>query len=233
MAVVFSWIRNALFPRFCASCGEEGDWLCPSCGLSDAEIEPGETVCLGCATVSRDGSLCQSCYHHFFLDGCLSGSSYHDARLREAIRQWKYEGNGEAWKWIQARLAPRIVPGLFRKVAWSVCPVPLHAARRRERGFDQAEEVAHFVVEQTGFPFVSLLDRSVWTDPQAQRSAEDRRAGDLDGAFSLVPGVSVPSAVLLCDDVVTSGATLDAAAKALKEAGVETVWAWTLARGGS
>jgi predicted amidophosphoribosyltransferase len=53
----------------------------------------------------------------------------------------------------------------------------------------------------------------------------------MDGAFAVLPGVDVPAYVLLCDDVFTSGATMDAAARALKEAGAKTVWGFVIARG--
>ena len=68
------------------------------------------------------------------------------------------------------------------------------------------------------------------TLPQAGQ--EGRRVGELDAVFDLVPGIEVPENVLLCDDVFTSGATMDACARVLKEAGAKQVWGYVLAKGG-
>jgi predicted amidophosphoribosyltransferase len=112
---------------------------------------------------------------------------------------------------------------------WVVTHVPLHQVRHRQRGFDQAEIIAREVGEIYGVPVVPLLERVRKTAPQARREA--RQVGEMDEVFTVVSGIEVPKFVLLCDDVFTSGATMDAAAKALKEAGAEMVWGFVLGKG--
>ncbi len=119
-------------------------------------------------------------------------------------------------------MAPPLAP-------WYVTGVPLHVKRARVRGFDQAKMVATWVAETYGLPHETYLRRRVHT--LAQAGQEGRCVGELDGVFDLVPGAHVPQAVLLCDDVFTSGATMDACARVFKEAGTEQVWGMVLARG--
>ena len=106
-------------------------------------------------------------------------------------------------------------------------PVPLHPSRRRERGFNQAEDLARNV----GLPMVTALRRVRRTPPQADLPA-GKRHGNVRGAFG--PGKECRSVtgriVVLIDDVSTTGATLDACARVLKDSGAREVRALTAAR---
>jgi len=106
-------------------------------------------------------------------------------------------------------------------------PVPLHPIRRRERGFNQAEDLA----EHVGLPMVVALRRVRRTVAQADLPAA-RRHRNVKGAFAARPASRSISGkiVVLIDDVSTTGATLDACAIALKDAGAREVRALTAAR---
>jgi len=105
--------------------------------------------------------------------------------------------------------------------------VPLARRRRRARGFDQAELLANALAHRAGLPVRGLLERVRETDPQARRSAADRRKA-LAGAFRVV--APPPPRVVLVDDVLTTGATAGACATALRDAGTSTVGVVTAAR---
>jgi ComF family protein len=106
-------------------------------------------------------------------------------------------------------------------------PVPLHRSRRRQRGFNQAADLARYV----GLPVVNALRRARATPTQTGLPAAQRHRNVRD-AFSATPAAArLPGAiVVLVDDVSTTGATLDACARVLKEAGVSEVRALTAAR---
>jgi ComF family protein len=107
-----------------------------------------------------------------------------------------------------------------------VVPVPLHRSRMRERGFNQARDMAHHL----GVPLVQALERTRATATQADLPASKRHA-NVRGAFRLARRVSVEGAiVVLVDDVSTTGATLEACATALLDAGAKEVRAITAAR---
>ena len=114
-------------------------------------------------------------------------------------------------------------PAAADVVTW----VPLARGRRAERGYDQARALAVALAHRLDLPAARLLRRPVATDPQARRSGAERRTA-MRGAFRAVR--DVPARVLLVDDVLTTGATLGAAAEALRGAGAREVHAVAAAR---
>ena len=111
-------------------------------------------------------------------------------------------------------------------------PVPVHAERRRQRGFDQAEMLAHGVRERIGLPVVLALRRAARTTAQHQLGRRARQ-DNVAQAFGVAPRDLAEVRgrwLVLIDDVVTSGATLAGCARVLYEAGASAVSALTLAR---
>lgn len=220
---------EALFPRFCVSCKREGSLMCPSC-LEFWTPVPPQASCPFCA---REGSFrtCTSCRHDVYLDGLSYFVPYGNAIFRELLRSWKYHGDRsveEIFLRSLRRAAPRMGPPL---APYWVTHVPLHVTRERLRGFDQASQVAAWAREIFGLPTEALVRRVHKTKPRVQKSHEQRRVGEMDGMFELIDGVHVPEHILLCDDVFTSGSTIDAVARLLKEKGAVSVWGFTLAKG--
>jgi predicted amidophosphoribosyltransferase len=110
-----------------------------------------------------------------------------------------------------------------------LCPVPLHWLRRFGRGFNQAECLARVVAAERGLPVRGLLMRIRWTGSQVQRCRSERLTA-VRGAFRCrIP--DPPAHLVLIDDLSTTGATLDACARALKEAGARYVEGWVIAHG--
>lgn len=221
------WLVNGLFPINCFCCQREGKRLCDEC-FKAFVCEPVEAVCPFCHGPDSEGKTCESCRGQTYLDGVTSLGLYREPILRGLLQSWKFSGDqatGQAIKdWLDRFPLSQILPS----VDWYVTSIPLHAARLRERGFNQAEDIARTAAENINCSYLDFLKRKEWTDPQARRGVEERRVGDLDGVFETIS--LVPPCVLLCDDVLTSGATMDAAARALKEAGAQIVWGLTLAR---
>lgn len=153
---------------------------------------------------------------------------YFEGVLREALHQLKYRGRtvlaeplGDlmAAYWIQHPLSADVV-----------VPVPLHAARLRERGYNQAALLARALARRVGLP----LDERTLIRQRATASQVDldvsRRKENVRGAFCCSDRTLAGRRVLLVDDVCTTGATLEACAVALYEGGARSVQALTLAR---
>lgn len=161
------------------------------------------------------------------IDRLVCAASYGSSPLlREAVRRFKYRRvsvYGDTLGQMTAEAA-RFLPEWPLPV---LCPVPLHWTRKFLRGFNQAELLAQSVAHARGWRVQSLLARTRATGSQARRSKDARRQA-MQHAFAWI-GTEIPERVVLIDDVVTSGATLDACASELREAGVKRVDAVTIA----
>ena len=112
----------------------------------------------------------------------------------------------------------------------ALVPIPLHIARLRERGYDQALELASGLARRHRLPVHRDLLRRVRATSAQSRLDAKARARNLRGAFAVDARGTMPRHVVLIDDVMTTGATLHAAARALRRAGVARIDAWVCAR---
>jgi ComF family protein len=233
-----SSVLDLMFPRHCAGCGGTVD-------------RPRGHVCWDCfrAIELREASLCDRCglkiegpvRHAFTCSACLDAPPGFDrARsagrfggvLREMMHQYKY---GRA-TWLCADLTDLLQGCVLAHYAVEeadvVVPVPLHAQKQRERGYNQAALLAVELGRRLGRPVVGdALARTRATQTQTRLHAAERRR-NLHNAFAVRdPGWIRGRTALLVDDVMTTGATLSEAARTLKRAGAWRVWAATVARG--
>lgn len=165
------------------------------------------------------------------LDYLVSAAPY-DASpvLRRAIRMMKYH-RVRAVEGELVRLLTMVARDRRASCAGAaLCPVPLHWTREFQRGFNQAEILAGGIAGASGLPVRRLLCRVRPTGHQAHRKRKERMYA-MRGAFRVRRHEDLPAHVILVDDIATTGATLDACAKTLKDTGVTRVEAWVVARG--
>jgi ComF family protein len=202
--------------------------VCESCWSTLVPLQP--PVCRVCGGVLSPSahtalSVCLDCLRHPPVVDEARAIGVHDGSLRDIIHAFKYGGHRS----LARPLAERMRAAGSTTVADSraAVPVPLHGSRRRSRGFNQAADLARHL----GLPVVEALIRTRETSTQTALPAEERRA-NVASAFRATGRVAAlrGGTVLLVDDVRTTGATLDACAAALKEAGVRRVIALTAAR---
>lgn len=149
----------------------------------------------------------------------------HDGTLRSVVHALKYgrrSSVAQPLARLMAASAPELLQGVDR-----IVPVPLHRARHRARGFNQAEELARHLGPAS---MMKALRRTRATPSQTDLPEAQRHA-NVKGAFAVRRGGTVAGlCVLLVDDVCTTGATLEACARVLREAGAREVRALTAAR---
>lgn len=166
----------------------------------------------------------------FAFDKARSFAFYQDQLVR-AILLLKFERMAPLGAWFASKLAALVEREGETLAPDLVVPVPLHRNREKERGYNQADLLAGPLAKRLGLPHRPvLLVRSKPRPDKHVLSLEERWAA-VRGAFATQPGTQVDNMrVLLVDDVMTTGATLDACAKALREAGAKSVIGLTVAR---
>lgn len=155
----------------------------------------------------------------------------YDETMSAAITLLKYEAVTPLGSWFAGRLLETLMRDPGRFPADVVVPVPLHRLRLRERGYNQAELLARPIAKHLRLPLGSFL--LVRTRPRPEKLLLTRRERWLSvhGAYATRPGVRVDKLrILLVDDVFTTGATLDACSRALREAGASAIYGLTVAR---
>ncbi|MFH1652175.1 MAG: ComF family protein [Chloroflexota bacterium] len=218
---------DLLFPRWCLGCGREGSFLCPSCRSSLTALEP--PFCPRCGRPRSSGGLCPACAGlPPAIDGVRAPYVF-DGVLRRAIHQFKYEN-------LKALAEPlgELLAEYYRTCPLSadlLVPVPLHPKRLKERGYNQAELLAEVLGKAAGLPVnTGCLFRERYSLPQARTASVTERKENVSRVF-VCRGTAVRAhQVMLIDDVATSGATLNAAAAVLKEAGAASVRGLVIAR---
>jgi ComF family protein len=241
-------IRNALdalaavlFPAPCRICGTillnaSRIPVCEACLGSITLIAEPMCQCCGRPFVSAVAAeaiqpLCRPCrVQTYAFDRARSLAIYNDA-LSGAIMLMKYEQVTRLGDWFGARLAELVEEAGEKFQADTVVPVPLHSDRRRERGYNQAELLARPLARRLRLKVrASLLIRTKPRPPQLVLSRSEHWKS-VRGAYATRPGVRVDNLrILLVDDVLTTGATLDACSRALKKAGAAEVIGLTVGR---
>ena len=213
---------DVVYPKRCATCRLRGAWVCDDCLASSPPFSP--PWCPRCGASVPDRTC--SCAALPASVARLRSWGPYDGWLGDAIRRFKYDGEWARKQHLGASLA-RLVATEVPQQALLV-PVPIHRARLRERGYNQAALLATTASAQTGLPCADALTRTRDTPHQVGLGQTGRLANVRD-AFAVGSDVS-GQLVVLVDDVVTTGATLGACADALLAAGAADVWAVTLAR---
>jgi ComF family protein len=223
---------HRLFPATCLLCLEAGQPpfldLCREC---EADMPRNAPACPGCAMpLGAPVSDCAGCEpRRAAFDAAFVPYRY-EFPLVELIHRLKYGNQIAIARILGMVLAHRLLER-GRPAVDAIVPVPLHHAREARRGYNQAGEIARFAAALVGLP---VIDRAALrvraTEEQAALPAAVRRI-NVSGAFEAIPG-SLPRAVAIVDDVMTTGSTVDALAQALKRAGCRRVEVWAIARAG-
>lgn len=209
-------IIDLIYPPFCIRCGRMGTLICERCyshlnfSLTD-DLVP---------------SLFTADATPVYLEK-ISALLAYDEMMKKIMHHFKYQGARD--------LFVPLAYWLYQYGNWDadvITFIPIHKKRRLERGYNQAELVAQELARLSGIPCISLLTRPVYRQKQALSKSKSERLKKTKDIFAAVAAdVDKEKTILIIDDVVTSGATLNEAARVLHEAGFQHVKALAIAHG--
>lgn len=212
---ILDWLFGLAAPHECVGCGREGSLLCPWCQeLLDTEFP---SRCYRCHALTVDSATCRACRRQSRLKHVWITASY-DGVAKQLTHKLKFERARSAASIVADAMADSLpfLPGYI------ACPLPTASVRRRQRGYDQAELIARHLARQKQLSFAPLLLR-VGQTRQVGATREQRQKQAKDTFRVRRPALVAGQRILLIDDITTTGASLEEAARTLKIAGAKSV----------
>ena len=224
MNKILKTILDFIFPIKCLNCNIEGEFLCADCfnkiKLRDVK------QCPLCNIEQSNEKLCSDCKSKSYLDEVIICADYDNEVLQKTIHHFKYKYICD----LQNSLG-QIMTNKLSKVDTPknllIIPTPLHKRRHLERGFNQAELLAN----QLNLP---IINNVLWRKKNIQHQADlnkKQRLKNISNCFAIKNEELIKNKnILLIDDVITTGATLNEQARLLKQNNAHSVWALVIAK---
>jgi len=230
---------NLVYPISCFSCGiklnlENNMPICMECFQKIKWNAP--PYCIRCGKSMSEQrqyrSICAECKSSNFYFVRIWSCCIYEGIIKDAILRFKYSENLYLVPFFKEVMAKFIKNNIDKDIADVIIPVPLFSSRLREKGFNQSKILADIVKEILNKPILlNALKKVKSTKPQQELNRQERLS-NLSGAFSVFNSKEIKNKnILLIDDVLTTGATLNECARVLKEVLCKEVFALTVARG--
>lgn len=232
---IVEFILHLLYPERCVVCDgileDAASGICPECCGKLAYIKEPRCRKCGKQLFEDEKEFCDGCKgRKQYFDRGIILFSYNEA-MKKSIYRFKYANRREYKKFY----AKEICRCLGREIrgfhADAILPVPLHKKRQRQRGYNQAELIAVQVGVELGIPvYAKILQRSRDTKP-LKTMGRTERENNLKKAFKLWENDVKLNKVIIIDDIITTGSTINEAAAVLREAGVREIYFVALSSG--
>lgn len=231
LKILKNFLLDVFFPKFCLGCGKERTWLCEDCQAL-LEIQE-ENFCPVCGKLTLDFKTHKFCKRKTNLEGLFWAVDYNNPLVKKLILKFKYTSFArELAKPLAKILISHFLLTEFplRKMNFILVPIPLIRKRLKWRGFNQAEEISKEISRFFQLPVENFLIREKEREPQMKIQDLKKRKENIKGVFSCHSPEKVKGKkILLIDDVCTTRATLEEAARVLKKAGAKQVWGAVIA----
>ena len=219
-----------LIPSLCVLCGASDGvltaQLCRDC-LADLPVRP-HGACQGCGVLLDGAAVCGRCFERLpAFDRCTAGCAY-DYPVNQMIKKLKYQARLDLVRPLCQPLLERIEHECT-VLPDCLIPVPLHRARRRSRGFNQAGEIARMLAQALSLPVHDRLVQRHRATAQQYDLPPEQRSKNVKNAFSIIRSTGYEM-IAVVDDVLTSGATAHELARLLKRHGAGRVVVWCAAQ---
>ncbi len=225
-----------LFPGRCVLCGGNSACTRDLCAGCEQDLPAIASACLRCALPLPTTGVCGACLHAPPLFFRALVPYYYAAPLDTLIKRFKYGADLASGRVLGQLLCDHIDSvraSQSRAADWAlptcIIPMPLHPGRRWSRGFNQSAELARVIAREFGLPCPTRGVRRVINTPAQQSLPRHQRRRNVRSAFSITTDFSGQQ-VAIVDDVITTGSTANALARALLAAGAKEVEVWAIAR---
>lgn len=215
---------DLLFPLQCLGCHQGGRLLCPTCVATLPRLMP--PYCSVCGQPATD-RLCRRCAVMPLEVNGLRAPFLMEGLIREAIHDFKYRNVRAAAPELAQLLADYLASNPM--LGEIIVPVPMHSSDLRGRGYNQSALLARELSKLTGLPVNERLLARIRKTARQVDLPRQERLRNVAGSFAST-GDATGQAILLVDDVATTGSTMSACAAALRAAGAVSVWGLALAR---
>lgn len=220
MSIVESLI-TVISPSCCIICNKQGSVLCREC--INAEVAERKPACFWCNKLQPTGHTCSVCISKTSLNGAIIPFRL-DGYIKELIYRLKYNGDRQAGRYFATILAQSLPNGRFDCITY----VASTGSSQRRRGYNQAQVIAKELSRITKIPLRNTLLRKTHVD-QIGLGRKQRLNSVIDN-FILASHDVANQRILLVDDVMTTGATLNECARMLKQGRAKSVWALVVAK---
>lgn len=229
------WILCFIYPGRCAVCDEVlspgSGSICPDCVEKLGAAQGHHCKKCGKFIEDEDGEYCENCRNrrHHFEEGY--GIFPYDGWVQESMVRFKFHERAEYGKFYGKMMAAKGGAYVRRWNPQVILPVPMYRKKKKKRGYNQAEILAREVGKRLDIPVrTDLLIRKRNTKPLKEMTPQQRRE-NLKDAFLAMPECKDYERILLVDDIYTTGSTVDAAAKILKQQGAGKIYFLTACTG--
>lgn len=227
-------LTDLLYPRRCPVCDRAvrpfGGLICETCRAEFVPVR--EPYCMKCGKeLTEEGEeYCSDCMRsrHLFDSG---RALYVYKSAADSIYRFKYKGRREYGAWYAFCMAAGLGEWIRRREPDALIPVPIHASRKRARGYNQAEVLAGELGRLMHIPVVTDLVRRVRRTAPMKDLPMSERQNNLKRAFKICRNDVKLDTVIIIDDIYTTGSTIDAMSYELRRAGVRRIYFVTLAIG--
>ncbi len=222
MKLKFDWILDLIYPRFCLNCGKMGEFWCEKCYQ--------QLFFLRNSDITEDINELNEKKSEVFLDKVKALFAY-DGSIKKIIHQYKYKGVRDLYETLGFWLYQFLVIDKVDVITY----IPIHRRRLNDRGYNQAKLIAQFLAEKINVPCLPLLKRTIYQEKQALSIDKNERLEKSKDIFviqkKIANKLNRKIKILIIDDVITTGATINQAGKVLKQEGFEKVYGVALAHG--
>lgn len=229
------FILDLVFPKECLVCGQEGRYLCSSC-FKEISLNK-KFYCALCHKEFFLSQICPACQKETALNYIWVAADYNNEILQSLIHNFKYNYIDELSSvLVELMIKYTEVNKIFNKLNINssntvIVAVPLHKKRFLKRGFNQSELLADKLAANWQIKKIDLLVRKINTASQVNMNRQERRA-NLKEAFTYKPKEKIEQNknIILVDDVITTGSTLNECAKILQEEGFKNIYGLVIAQ---